>query len=506
MRRIPLYPVLLAAYPALFLYAHNNAELRMTDLALPALAIVAAAGLLWTVANLVLRDLDRSGMLIAMLVPMTLSYGTLSHPLHGLMIGHLEIGRTMVLLASWAVACAAMGYGIVRIKSAERWRLPLNAVSLAMVAMPLASIAIYEASFRAPRPQLERPVRLTALGPTGARAPGHRPDIYFLVFDRYASAEVLQGRYGYDNRPFREALVRRGFFIADSSRANYSVTFLSLASTLNMGYPIVPVRDRSALPQDRTGVFELLQDNEVIRTLRSHGYRTIHVGSWYGPTRQNAFADVNYGYHRLRLYGFTRLLFDKSVLYPFAQKTLGLDTEIRDRVFETVRFLSSVPRTAGPKFVFAHFLLPHEPFVFNSDGSAASDAAVRSRGERESYVQQAAFTGTVILALVDSIIAGSSTPPVIIVQSDEGPYLDRDERKEPLAAACVRKRTSILNAMRLPGVAAAALDKAMTPVNTFRIVFREYLDDSIALLDDRVYYVADVNRPFEMRDVTANPR
>ncbi len=57
-----------------------------------------------------------------------------------------------------------------------------------------------------------------------------RPDVYYFIFDRFASAETLREHFGYDLTPFLDALRERGFYVAEDSWANYLKTPLSLMS------------------------------------------------------------------------------------------------------------------------------------------------------------------------------------------------------------------------------------------------------------------------------------
>ena len=64
----------------------------------------------------------------------------------------------------------------------------------------------------------------------------HKPDIYYIILDAYARADVMQDFYGYDNSHFVEQLTDLGFYVAPCSQSNYAWTGLSLTSSLNMNY------------------------------------------------------------------------------------------------------------------------------------------------------------------------------------------------------------------------------------------------------------------------------
>ena len=88
-----------------------------------------------------------------------------------------------------------------------------------------------------------------------------------------------------------------------------------------------------------------------------------------------------------------------------------------------------------------------------------------------------------MLQAVDTIIADSKMPPIIIIQGDHGPWLQPDD-----------KHLWILNAIYFPDHK-DKLYSTISPVNTFRFVFDTYFGGKYNILDDISYYspVPDVN-------------
>jgi hypothetical protein len=161
----------------------------------------------------------------------------------------------------------------------------------------------------------------------------------------------------------------------------------------------------------------------------------------------------------------------------------------------------------GPKFVFLHVLVPHPPYVFDRDGSYVTRAQERQRSFEENYMNQTLAANAMIRRLVDGILRESASPPVIIVQGDEGPYPPGtmadtfDWRTASLSQ--LRVRSGILNAYYLPGVKPGALYPTISPVNSFRVVFNTYFDTNLPLLPDRtIRHVSDL-QPFAFDDITS---
>jgi hypothetical protein len=81
-----------------------------------------------------------------------------------------------------------------------------------------------------------------------------------------------------------------------------------------------------------------------------------------------------------------------------------------------------------------------------------------------------------MLAAVDTLLAESETPPIIIIQSDHGPWIQPKDR-----------RMWILNAYYLPDHQ-DKLYSTITPVNTFRIIFNAYFGGTYDRLNDVSFF------------------
>jgi len=179
------------------------------------------------------------------------------------------------------------------------------------------------------------------------------------------------------------------------------------------------------------------------------------------------------------------------------------------RVLYKFSKLAEIPELEGPVFVFAHMLLPHSPFIFDSNSNFISEEESRKRSKTVNYIDQLIATNMKIKALIDTLLANSDSPPIIILQADEGPHPQRSwENMENFnwreaTEAELREKMGILNAYYLPDVDKKALYSSITPVNSFRVIFNLYFDTHLELLPDKVYAFADRNHIYDFFDVTA---
>ena len=178
------------------------------------------------------------------------------------------------------------------------------------------------------------------------------------------------------------------------------------------------------------------------------------------------------------------------------------------RVGQKFEQLAKVRREGAPLFVFAHMLLPHEPYVFHADGRYKSPAEAATMTREQSYVDQLAYTNRKIEELLDVLLA-RTPPPVIIIQADEGPFprryladndsLDwRDASEREL-----RRKFRILNAIYFPDGGYNELYDDITPINTFPVLFNKYFDEEIPLLPDVSYTFHSNSDLYSFSDITA---
>ncbi len=186
---------------------------------------------------------------------------------------------------------------------------------------------------------------------------------------------------------------------------------------------------------------------------------------------------------------FSEILFRLTPAYSWWPPTEAMRQE--EEKFE---LLGRLPAAPGPKFVFAHFLLPHPPWKFNADGSRRLPSVALAASETENYVEQVQYANAQIRKLIDTIARDSARPPIILLAADEGPELRYEGDGELSAEARIRKRSGILLAARLPDrPAAELLPPRSTPVNLFRTVLREYFAAPLPPLDDRAYFWEPAN-------------
>lgn len=503
-RFMPVFPLLFAIYPVLNLYAANIEQVRFSQ-ALRSLVILPLMSfVLWQMLNRLFSDRVRNGFFVSMLMLLCVLYGHLFHALGQFVSPLFQLRHRYFML----VYCGGIIVGMVVFVAKRKGRswhpvVPyVNMIAAMLIAMPLLKIGNYivvSSLFQQSHASIEQPApQFTTLAPS----PDKLPDIYYIILDGYGRDDVLHNFYGYDNTEFIEFLSSRGFYLARESHSNYAWTALSLASSLNMEY-LGYVEEGESLSTTDAILSQKINDSQVLRTVHARGYAFVQFSSGMMPTDDNPCADIKYRYGFLNEFetflGKTTFVLDRVIA-----------TEIwRKRVLFNFDELGKLQKLKTPKFVFAHFIIPHPPNLFDRNGQPLSltDLLANPGGagnwdSKDRYIDQVIFVNKKVEALVDQILAQSTNPPIIILQADHGPASSGAEGgwdhasqmlshgKWDLATSrLILERMSILNAYYLPGSDANSHPyQTISPVNTFRFIFDRYLGTNLGLLEDKSYF------------------
>ncbi len=412
----------------------------------------------------------------------------------------------------WSVMLACGVYLILHTRrnlhSVTVW---LNIVAAFSLAVPIARIAAYEAFYGA---NLEESISAEGgINPPELETPAKCPDIYYIILDGYARADILEEVYDYDNADFLDYLTQKGFYVASKSTANYCRTHLSLASTLNLVYLDDLVDRIGEESDDRRPLPEMIKYSKVANILKQHGYVMV-LFSYYGVDLKDADIYMAPG---LCLSDFQNVLISATPI-PFLLDLLPNRSQYDLRRRELLYIFDKLPdvtEITSPTFVFAHLIAPHPPFVFGECGEpvqpnrqftgAEGSDFISLGGTADEYIRdykrQLIYTNKKTKETIDRIISNSPEPPVIILQSDHGPASALDWENKNNTDLNLKERMSILNAYYLPGYNHEQLYDEITPVNTFRIIFNQYFGTEYELLKDQSYF-STMKRPYKFINVS----
>lgn len=509
----PVHPLLLALFPTLFLYSHNMNDYPLSVVVVPLLATIVFMLLCWLALRLILRHAVKAALGVSLLLLLFFSYGHLYDLLwYPFAVRPFTFGAEYVLLPLCGLVFL-VGMVLLRrthrdLSLLTRWA---NYAAVLLLVVPVISIALTGLTAGKDMPTGEDSGdEVSSAVPAPLADP---PDIYYLILDGFAREDILAELYDYPHSALPAALEQRGFFVARRAGANYCQTALSLASSLNYKY-LDPAEDGyEPNSTDRAPLTHMIANNRVMKYLQARGYTTVACATGYDPTAlRNAdvflepvgkvwFLD-EFQSGLLQTTPVPHLVPEMDCL-PFiggglSHPQANSRRKMIRRIFE---MLGEMPARKSPKFVFAHLITPHPPFLFGprgeelnpegvfdlSDGNAFFSRYGKSRRDYlTGYRNQLMYIEQLVIAMVDAILANSTRPPIIILQADHGPgaYLDWNSSTR----SNIRERLGILNACYFPDGGDTLLYDTITPVNTFRSVFRHYFGEDLELLPDESYF------------------
>jgi hypothetical protein len=507
----PIHPVLVAAYPVLFLLAENSGEVEPGEALAPlavavglTLVVVGAfrvLGLAWSRAALV-GSLAAAGVLL------------FGHFVDAVAPLRITEGR---LLLVWLAAGAVALILVLRIRRDPRsLTMLLNLVGGVLVANTLVSIGAAQLAARGGASVPVSPAPATASPTPGGTSPppvgGAQRDIYYLVVEDYGSPRTLRQYLSVPDDGFFDWLASAGFHVLPETTSNYGRTPLSMASTLNMTYLDAVAQAEGPTSDRYAPINAMVSESAVARFLKERGYTIAQLGSQYYLTAQSKTADVNPTFSRTS--DFLTVLYESTII-PAVADRLGFEDAFSERRlnYEALTWqLATFPTLhdlASPKFVFMHLFLPHHPWIVDEAGAYVTAAEDRKRTPEERYTAQWHYVDREIKAIVEELLSGpDETDPIIVLSTDEGPNPDGmptiggDLDWSRATDAQLDQKFGIFAAYYLPGVDPTPLYPTMSSVNAFRLVFDLYFDAGLPLLPDRSFIHQDKHHPYVLTDVT----
>lgn len=507
---LPVFPFLFGLFPVLYLWSSNRTQ-EPAYVVIPSLLVtLAVLVVLYLIILALTRHTHRAALLTTILSFYVLTFGQFYHLIQPRLLKSVQ---PYLIPASLILVLALLAFVVIRRLGSPKLTKALNLVSASLVLMQVVLAVPYYVSLASIKkvsagyvPE-ESPIPVTSDQP--------QRDVYFILLDNYGRQDILKKGSKLDNSELIEALKERGFVFPDCAQANYMNTAPIIASILNMDY-----LDTFNIPEKayiKRGGYQymapIIQKSEVLSKFESYGYHTVTFRGFMGLidiTNSDTYIsyDKDMAYNqRLETTKFESLYFETTLFSPLNEqykiypdlvlksgpsflRNLVPSQEILapefNQVYQQNIFafdaLERIPEEiAGPKFVYAHLYTAHWPFMMKPDGSLR--LPFTKEQTVEGYVDAVQYTNSRLLDAIDSILANSETPPVIILQGDHS-----NEWTRPVEWSG-KDRLKILSAYYLPDGGDQMLYDTISPVNNFRLVFKKYFGEEIDLLPDVNYYL-----------------
>lgn len=509
-----LHPFLFSINFVLYFFTKNRDLVPLNDFIRPFVVVLIFSVVLIFVIRSITKDWYRAGVLSTLFIVLILYFGTF----HRFIFINVDKGFTFSYRLMFFLLFCLLVYIL---GSNHFWRILilhkyiltnfLNIVAIVVVIIPtyvLIRLPTY-ASNNKQALEIQNP----GSNVSNRILNDNLPDIYYIVVDGYTGDDILQDVFGLDNSDFYRFLDVNGFFIAEDSKSNYIQTSLSLASSLNMQY-LDKYSYLTPESNNREALDDLIRKSRVRDFLEENGYKIITLESGYSST-DIIDSDLFLTRYWRGLNPFESFLLSMTPM-QFLVEVFDLNIPLptyrthRERVLYIFDALAELHEIPSPKFIFAHIIAPHPPFVFDREGNAKEPNRPYFIGDGDAfygeieeylhgYPEELIFINSLLENTITTILEKSAPPPIIILQADHGSGALLDFQS--VDNSCLSERLSILNAYYLPGNKMDKLYSTVTPVNSFRIVFDTYFSSNLGLLKDRSYF-STWDRPYDFIDVS----
>jgi len=321
-----------------------------------------------------------------------------------------------------------------------------------------------------------------------------KPDIYLIIADAYPGRQELNDLFNYDNSGFEDALRQRGFHIVDSTHSNYNFTAFSLASMLNMQF-LPGIYGSNSNKNDLSICMNTIRKNAFLQYLQSSGYKFYNYSIFdfegqpavtlptFLPLKTKPITSQTFTNRLMRDLGYH--LATTFKLPSMIRKVKYSDLRNNEKIIRlTEKVITEVP--ANPKFVYTHLMMPHHPFYYDSTGKPLpmeflEDGHYYNKELRISYLK---YSNGEFLKLIDKILKGNKSPPIILFMGDHG-YREFREKVDP------KYFYMNLNAILIPNGDYSRFYSGMSNINQLRVLLNTQFNQHLAMLKDSTIAITE---------------
>ena len=506
-----IHPFLIALVPVLFIYSQNTREISIQEIILPALLILFGVTLLWLLARFILKNNEKAGLIVSLLLVLSFSYGHLYFIVDNFTLGDSDIGRHRYLLIPFVMSFIVGTYYFVKTETKlNNVTTIFNVFAGTFVAVIIINAGAFNIqNIDSPGNELitsntslsTADASIEILSPIQGEIRNY-PDVYYIVLDGYTSSNSLKKFLNYDNQEFVSYLTNKGFNVNHKSYANYPGTTHSVTSTFNMMYLNFLVEETIGQHQEFRIPEKMSEESIVMQNFKSAGYKIIMIHRPFPTMVSLPIFDLELCERNQYIDSELLSMTIKTSILVFLLEKWE-EQDLRDTA---LCGFSELPKQQQkfdePIFVYAHILVPHPPYLFGPEGESVS--SVRPEGlesweDKEGYINGVKFANKKIKEAMEELLTDLENPPIIIIQADHGSQFDIDHDNP--SNENIEQMMSNFSAYYLPGIEKNSLEDVITPVNTFRIIFNSYFDTDYDLLENKMYLIDDYG-PEYFVDVT----
>jgi hypothetical protein len=495
LERWGLHAFLLPVFFVIHSYQQYYGLVSKTVAMKSGLAILLATVVLFIIMQALTKHVDRSLQLVTLYSFIFLFFGVVKDFLQ-LSLQIPIITKYSILLPITVVIAIVITRSILRKTDFRKINLFENTLLLSLIVVDCISLSIPTASSLLHNNSL---VKQTSFH-FDSSINDERPDVYYLVYDCYPGTPFLKDYMQFDNSRFDLELKKNEFYVIKKPKSNYNRTAFSIASTLNFQY-LQDIQDH-LVPNSKNYSQALLtiRQSDALKIFKFFNYKFYNLSIFDFENSPAVYKEnfLTLPSERILLYNsliervrqdlswnFNSPAFRKNEQFLNAYQLKKRD--FNNLVIDSLLKLPFLPG-AQPKFVYAHFYLPHPPFFYDSNGNSNNIQLVtdeKTFKNKTLFLSYLKYTNNKIIQICNAIKKGSNNKALILLQSDHG-FTDFE-------GGPVEPETFFKNYIALfsPDKDYSALYDTISNINTFPIIFNKYFGANIPLQKDSSIFLVN---------------
>lgn len=488
-----LWSCAFALYPVIFLWSKNWEDVFQKELCIIFLSIFILNAIIHTLCKIWIKDSKKTTLLSTFFFFMFFSFGHIfdyNSSFFKFLKETIIIWNYNLLIPLWVIFFI-IGTCIIKKMSKEKVNL-LFTIQKIVTTVLLGSSLFTLMHFAFVKQSIQEKSLISSYSDDPSIK---KPNIYYIILDEYGREDILKEIYDLNISNFTHFLKSKNFFIADKSCSNYSITMLSIPSSLKMDYlDIIPTDRSKTMNNCLYSCSSEIENSQLFYFLKQNDYKVFNISNDMTFTAHIKKADQNF--HSSLISPFTLHLVDTTFLGPILRKINFFqlfNCNAFNITLNQLELLKNSASLSSPHLVLCHILCPHPPFVFNENGSIIhTHFDTEDTNNKNLYKNQLIFLNKKVEKTIEELLS-KDPESIIILQGDHGPcysdakYFDQGgigNSKNSL----IKERMSILNAYHFPAGNQPELTSDITPINSFRVILNHYLGISLPILSNTCYW------------------
>lgn len=319
----------------------------------------------------------------------------------------------------------------------------------------------------------------------------NKNNVYYYIFDEYGGYENLKYYYNYDNSDFYDYLIKEGFSVSKNTYNRDGILTRDIVpNILNLDY----VTDVNKLEKQ---CLDYLNQPVLYRFYEEMGYKInmINHDNYLLANGCNELSEYKGSARKNETREMLEKILENSA-FDFIDLKIRRQFKhtINDDKVENIQVVIEDLKNAykyakdQPTFTIGYIQLPHNPFIFKSDGSISSDKLYNQWNKKEKYIEQLKYTNSLIKEIVENI-KKNDPKATIVIQSDHGaryPYFCMVEYKSDEYNEVVEteKMQNALNCV-YNGEDGSVIDiSGLSALNTWRTILNTNYGTNYKMLDE----------------------